>query len=112
MAEDGNPVTLGAALEAAGAEDGRAAGTVRDGGVFAVPAGAEGPGPLLPGHAFEFTAPGDHLSFVHHGSVQSNDPVIPANTGPGVVYRARFFGPRVRAGWAEGADPGRCRAAH
>ena len=75
MAEDGNPVTLGAELEAAGGEDGRAAGTVRDGGVFAVPAGAEAPGPLLPGHAYEFTvagAPGDYLSFVTM-FVQSND---------------------------------------
>ncbi|MEM1126822.1 MAG: spondin domain-containing protein [Bacteroidota bacterium] len=52
----------------------RGAGTLQF-GAFNTPVGAEGPGPLLPGNAYEFdleAAPGDHLSFATM-FVQSND---------------------------------------
>ena len=48
---------------------------ISDSGVFAVPAGADGPGPVLPGEAYEFTvhaSPGDRLSFATM-FVQTND---------------------------------------
>ena len=60
LAEDGNPGLL---AEALGVE------------VFNTPAGAEGPGPVLPGGAYEFSVmarPGDRLSFATM-FVQSND---------------------------------------
>ncbi len=46
-----------------------------DSGVFNTPAGASGPGPALPGDAYEFSfyaAPGEHVSFATM-FVQSND---------------------------------------
>ncbi len=67
LAEDGNPVGLGAELEAAGV------GT--DGGAFAVPTGGEAPAPAFPGQAYEFMVmaeDGDYLSFATM-LVQSND---------------------------------------
>ena len=67
MAEDGNPATLAAEVEAAGGH--------RDAGVFAVPVGADGGAPVGPGQAYEFNVmatPGDALSFVTM-FVQSND---------------------------------------
>ena len=67
MAEDGNPATLAAEVEAAGG--------YRDAGVFAVPVGAEGGAPVGPGQAYEFNViatPGDVLSFATR-FVQSND---------------------------------------
>ena len=67
MAEDGMPGTLAAEVEAAGG--------FLDGGVFAVPVGADGPAPVGPGGAYEFNViatPGDVLSFVTM-FVQSND---------------------------------------
>ena len=66
LAEDGGAAGLGNAL---------ALETVTTGGVFAVPAGAAGPGPLPPGNAYEFTiaaTPGAYLSFATM-FVQSND---------------------------------------
>ena len=67
MAEDGNPATLAAEIQAAGG--------YRDMGVFAVPVGAEGGAPVGPAQAYEFNViatPGDVLSFVTM-FVQSND---------------------------------------
>ncbi len=67
MAEDGNPAILNTEVQDAG--------EFRDAGVFAVPAGAEGPAPVGPGQAYEFeviATPGDALSFVTM-FVQSND---------------------------------------
>ena len=67
MAEDGNPATLAAEVEAAGG--------FLDAGAFAVPVGADGPAPVGPGQAYEFeviATPGDALSFVTM-FVQSND---------------------------------------
>jgi len=76
LAEDGAAADLDAAVaELAG---------VSSNGVFAVPLGAEGPGPLLPDHAYQFQIaanPGDHLSLATM-LVQSNDVfVAPAETG-------------------------------
>ena len=67
MAEDGNPATLAAEIQAAGG--------YRETGVFAVPVGAEGGAPVGPAQAYEFNViatPGDVLSFVTM-FVQSND---------------------------------------
>lgn len=67
MAEDGNPMDL--AAEVMGAEG------VHASGYFAVPMGGDGPAPLHPGQAYEFTVagrPGDMLSFATM-FVQSND---------------------------------------
>ena len=67
LAEDGEAAALG---ETAAADD-----VVSESGVFSVPVGAEGPGPLLPGssYSFSFTASqGDWLSFATM-YVQSND---------------------------------------
>lgn len=66
LAEDGNPADLAAAVaEAEG---------ILSSGVFNTPAGAAGPGPLLPGNAYEFTfeAGSGALSFATM-YVQSND---------------------------------------
>ncbi len=66
IAEDGNPGMLGGVL---------ALETVTTGGAFAVPVGSEGPGPVGPGGAYEFTVaaePGAALSVVTM-FVQSND---------------------------------------
>ena len=71
LAEDGNPAELAASLP-------------RNSGVFATPVGADGPGPLTPGSAYEFTfvaRPGDRLSFATM-YVQSNDLFLaPGDTG-------------------------------
>ena len=71
LAEDGNPAGLAANLR-------------RNSGVFATPVGADGPGPLTPGSAYEFTfvaRPGDRLSFATM-YVQSNDLFLaPGDTG-------------------------------
>ena len=67
MAEDGHPVTLATEVQAAGG--------FLDAGVFTVPVGADGPGPVVAGQAYEFeviATPGDALSFVTM-FVQSND---------------------------------------
>jgi hypothetical protein len=78
LAEDGNPADLNEAL------------TNREGvigsGVFNTPVGAAGPGPLLPGEAYEFSfaaAPGDYLSLATM-FVQSND-LFYAPNGAGIV---------------------------
>ena len=66
LAEDGNPAALAEALS----------GMDLHAGVFNTPAGAEGPGPLLPGEAYEFevkaTPDTPYLSFATM-LVQSND---------------------------------------
>ncbi len=71
LAEDGNPAGLAANLP-------------RNSGVFTTPVGADGPGPLTPGNAYEFTLvarPGDRLSFATM-YVQSNDLFLaPGDTG-------------------------------
>ena len=71
LAEDGNPAELAANLP-------------RNSGVFATPVGADAPGPLTPGNAYEFTfvaRPGDRLSFATM-YVQSNDLFLsPGDTG-------------------------------
>ena len=71
LAEDGNPAQLAASLPT-------------NSGVFATPVGADGPGPLTPGNAYEFTftaRPGDRLSFATM-YVQSNDLFLaPDETG-------------------------------
>ena len=71
LAEDGNPAELAANLP-------------RNSGVFTTPVGADGPGPLTPGNAYEFTfvaRPGDRLSFATM-YVQSNDLFLaPGDTG-------------------------------
>ena len=71
LAEDGNPAEL-------------AAGLYPNSGVFTTPVGADGPGPLTPGNAYEFTfvaRPGDRLSFATM-YVQSNDLFLsPGHTG-------------------------------
>ncbi|MDE2812603.1 MAG: spondin domain-containing protein [Gemmatimonadota bacterium] len=71
LAEDGNPAELAANLP-------------RNSGVFATPVGADGPGPLTPGNAYEFSfvaRPGDRLSFATM-YVQSNDLFLaPGDTG-------------------------------
>ncbi len=67
LAEDGNPASLGASLSTNRA--------VLAGGVFNTPAGEAGPGPLLPGHAYEFivhATPGQYLSLATM-FVPSND---------------------------------------
>jgi hypothetical protein len=67
LAEDGDPSGLTAAV--AGRSD------VATSGIFNTPVGATGPGPLLPGQAYEFSfeaMSGDHLSFATM-FVQSND---------------------------------------
>ncbi len=72
LAEDGNPAALAEALNGMGLHA----------GVFNTPVGAEGPGPLLPGGAYEFevkvTQEAPYLSFATM-FVQSNDLFI----GPG-----------------------------
>ena len=71
LAEDGNPAELAASLHP-------------NSGVFTTPEGADGPGPLTPGSAYEFTfvaRPGDRLSFATM-YVQSNDLFLaPGDTG-------------------------------
>ena len=56
----------------------------RNSGIFNTPVGADGPGPLTPGSAYEFTfvaRPGDRLSFATM-YVQSNDLFLaPGDTG-------------------------------
>ncbi|MDA0746199.1 MAG: spondin domain-containing protein [bacterium] len=67
LAEDGNPASLATSL--AGRMD------VASSGAFNTPVGASGPGPLLPGAAYEFTftaSPGDKLSLATM-FVPSND---------------------------------------
>ncbi len=79
LAEDGNPAGLAEALN----------GMDLHAGVFNTPAGADGPGPLLPGEAYEFevkaTADTPYLSFATM-FVQSNDLFI----GPGEAGIALF----------------------
>ena len=71
LAEDGNPAELAASLHP-------------NSGIFNTPVGADGPGPLTPGNAYEFTfvaRPGDRLSFATM-YVQSNDLFLsPGDTG-------------------------------
>ena len=71
LAEDGNPAELAATLHS-------------NSGVFTTPVGADGPGPLTPDNAYEFTfvaRPGDRLSFATM-YVQSNDLFLaPGETG-------------------------------
>ena len=71
LAEDGNPAGLAASLHP-------------NSGIFNTPVGADGPGPLTPGNAYEFTfvaRPGDRLSFATM-YVQSNDLFLaPGDTG-------------------------------
>ncbi len=71
LAEDGNPAELATNLP-------------RNSGVFVTPVGADGPGPLTPGNAYEFSfvaRPGDRLSFATM-YVQSNDLFLaPGDTG-------------------------------
>ena len=71
LAEDGSPAELAASL------------TINS-GVFTTPEGADGPGPLPPGNAYEFSfiaRPGDRLSFATM-YVQSNDLFLaPDDTG-------------------------------
>ncbi|MFB6193860.1 MAG: spondin domain-containing protein [Halobaculum sp.] len=72
IAEDGKPMKLARSLNARR--------SVQEAGAFAVPVGADGPGPLLPGNAYEFTispeqnllGAGRRLSFVTM-FIQSND---------------------------------------
>jgi hypothetical protein len=67
LAEDGDPSVLADSL------DGRM--DVSDGGAFATPVGADGPAPIGPGGAYEFTVaarPGERLSLATM-FVQSND---------------------------------------
>ena len=67
LAEDGMPMSL--------AESFSGSMAVKSSGAFARPVGADGPGPLTPGNAYEFTvqaAPGDRLSFATM-FVPSND---------------------------------------
>ena len=79
LAEDGDPAGLAEALN----------GMDLHAGVFNTPAGADGPGPLLPGEAYEFevkaTADTPYLSFATM-FVQSNDLFI----GPGESGIALF----------------------
>lgn len=80
IAEDGNPADLAGALQGAAG--------ISSSGVFNTPAGADGPGPLFPGHAYEFQVdgmPGDYLSFASM-LVQSNDIFV----GPGQNGLALF----------------------
>ncbi|MEM7133660.1 MAG: spondin domain-containing protein [Chloroflexota bacterium] len=76
LAEDGGAATLGAVV----------AGTagVSSSGVFSIPVGADSPGPITPGGAYQFqitAGNGDHLSLATM-LVQSNDVfVAPAPTG-------------------------------
>jgi uncharacterized cupredoxin-like copper-binding protein len=75
LAEDGDPSGLEASL--AGAEG------VHEAMVFAVPDGADEPGPLLPGSSYSFevtVAPGQNLSFATM-FVQSNDWVFATPQG-------------------------------
>ena len=71
LAEDGNPAPLAASL-------------TRNSGVFTTPVGADSPGPLTAGNAYEFSfiaRPGDRLSFATM-YVQSNDLFLaPGETG-------------------------------
>jgi hypothetical protein len=87
LAEDGNPALL---AEATVGRDGVSAS-----GVFNTPAGATEPGPLLPGHAYEFTIeeakPGDRVSFATM-FVQSND-LFYAPDGDGIALFAADGGP-------------------
>lgn len=67
LAEDGMPDALASSLSESM--------DVKSGGAFAQPVGADGPGPLTPGNAYEFAvqaAPGDRLSFATM-FVPSND---------------------------------------
>ena len=78
LAEDGSPDTLGPAL-------GQVSG-VTSSGVFSVPSGSDGPGPLLPGSSYSFTftaTPGDRLSFATM-LVQTND-LFYAPDGAGIA---------------------------
>jgi hypothetical protein len=79
LAEDGNPAGLAEALN----------GMDLHAGVFNTPAGADGPGPLLPGGAYEFevkaTPDTPYLSFATM-FVQSNDLFV----GPGEAGIALF----------------------
>jgi hypothetical protein len=78
LAEDGNPADLNEALA-------NRQGVIRS-GVFNTPVGAAGPGPLLPGEAYEFSfaaTPGDYLSLATM-FVQSND-LFYAPDGAGIV---------------------------
>jgi hypothetical protein len=78
LAEDGDPSNLAAAVA-------NQAGVAAS-GVFNTPVGESGPGPLLPGNAYEFTftaAPGDYLSFATM-FVQSND-LFYAPDGTGIA---------------------------
>lgn len=72
LAEDGDPSEFAAYLDRRTSGAGRNGG---DNGVFAIPAGAEAPGPLLPGESYEFTVtvkPGQRLH-VASMMVESND---------------------------------------
>ena len=76
LAEDGNPADLAAALSTVNG--------VTSSGVFNTPAGGDGPGPLLPGSAYEFSfeAEDGALSFATM-YVQSND-LFFAPSGAGI----------------------------
>ncbi len=66
QAEDGNPTTLGESLSKLG---------FKQTGIFNTPVGADKPGALKPGQAFEFSftaAPGDYLSYAQMFG-QTND---------------------------------------
>ena len=89
LAEDGNPAILAASLtnnaptapanNAPAAPTNNApaapAGNAEKSAVFAVPVGADGPGPLLPGHAYEFSVQASRGDYLHFATmfVQSND---------------------------------------
>jgi len=78
MAEDGNPTTLAAEIEAAGG--------FLAAGAFAVPVGRDAPAPLGPGQAYEFeviATPGDALSFVAM-FLQSNDVFYAPSSAEGI----------------------------
>ncbi|MFK7844593.1 MAG: spondin domain-containing protein, partial [Rhodothermales bacterium] len=78
LAEDGDPSALATALES---REG-----VLSSGAFNTPVGADAPGPLPPGYAYEFSfdaLPGDYLSFATM-FVQSND-LFYAPDGNGVA---------------------------
>jgi hypothetical protein len=78
LAEDGTPAGLAKTLASQA--------DVSSSGVFNTPAGADGPGPLLPNNAYEFTVeatPGDYLSLATM-FVQSND-LFYGPTGTGIA---------------------------
>jgi len=73
QAEDGNPSILQKALQAESAHASH--GALSLSGIFNMPVGAEKPGPLVPGHSFEFTfmaVPGMRLQLAMMFG-QSND---------------------------------------